>query len=65
MIEDCLMKDPQDRPPHATAVALRLGLGDSETMGLGLGLDWSADSAPPDRLIAEQPSTITLVADLP
>ena len=47
MIEDCLHKDPQQRPPHATAVALRLGLGDNEVMGLGLGLVWSADAMGP------------------
>ena len=47
MIEDCLHKDPQQRPPHATAVALRLGLGDNEVMGLGLGLVWSADDRAP------------------
>jgi serine/threonine protein kinase len=43
VIEDCLAKDPTQRPPHATAVALRLGLGDNETMGLALGLAWSVD----------------------
>ena len=47
MIEDCLQKDPQQRPPHATAVALRLGLGDNEVMGLGLGLVWSANDPGP------------------
>lgn len=41
VIEDCLAKDPEARPPNARAVALRLGLGDNETMGLGLGLAWS------------------------
>src|SRR6478752_1036287 len=30
VIEDCLQKDPQQRPPHATAVALRLAVGDNE-----------------------------------
>ena len=47
VIEDCLQKDPQQRPPHATAVALRLGRGDNEVMGLGLGLVWSADDTSP------------------
>jgi eukaryotic-like serine/threonine-protein kinase len=47
VIEDCLNKDPQQRPLHATAVALRLGLGDNEAMGLGLGLVWSADDTAP------------------
>ncbi len=40
VVEDCLAKDPEQRPPNAHAVALRLGLGDHETMGLGLGLAW-------------------------
>jgi serine/threonine-protein kinase len=55
VIEDCLAKDAEQRPPNARAVALRLGLGDHETMGLGLGLAWSlaedaVDSVPDDRL---------------
>ncbi len=45
VIEDCLAKKPEDRPPNARAVALRLGLGDHETMGLGLGLAWSVAEA--------------------
>ena len=40
VVEDCLAKEPEQRPPNAHAVALRLGLGDHETMGLGLGLAW-------------------------
>jgi serine/threonine-protein kinase len=40
VVEDCLAKDPAQRPPNARAVALRLGLGDHEIMGLGLGLAW-------------------------
>ena len=47
VVEDCLQKDPQKRPPHATAVALRLGLGDNEVMGRGLGLVWSANDPGP------------------
>ncbi len=52
VVEDCLAKDPADRPPNARAVALRLGLGDNETMGLGLGLAWyvhGTDPAGSDR----------------
>ena len=37
VIEDCLSKDPELRPPNARAVALRLGLGDQEIIGLGAG----------------------------
>jgi serine/threonine-protein kinase len=48
VIEDCLEKDPEHRPPNARAVALRLGLGDHETMGLGLGLAWYVGEYQPD-----------------
>jgi eukaryotic-like serine/threonine-protein kinase len=65
VIEDCLLKDPQHRPPHATAVALRLGLGDNEIMGLGLGLAWSVDNTAQERLTTEGPSPDTIVAELP
>ncbi|GAB3591936.1 serine/threonine-protein kinase [Angustibacter peucedani] len=41
VVEDCLAKEPGERPPNARAVALRLGLGDDETLGLALGLAWS------------------------
>ena len=65
MIEDCLHKDPQHRPPHATAVALRLGLGDNEVMGLGLGLAWSTDAVADENLPAEAASPDTIAAELP
>ena len=48
VIEHCLEKDPENRPPNARAVALRLGLGDHETMGLGLGLAWYVGATEPD-----------------
>jgi serine/threonine-protein kinase len=38
VIDDLLAKDPEDRPPNARAVAVRLGLADHEIMGLALGL---------------------------
>ena len=47
VVEDCLAKDPGQRPPNARAVALRLGLGDHEIMGLGLGLAWYVNEAAP------------------
>ena len=62
VIEDCLIKDPLDRPPHATAVALRLGLGDNESLGLALGLSWSPDSTTADEGNAERPSSGALAA---
>jgi eukaryotic-like serine/threonine-protein kinase len=65
VIEDCLNKHPQHRPPHATAVALRLGLGDNEIMGLGLGLAWSVDDTAPNRHTAEHPSPDTILAETP
>ena len=48
VVEDCLAKDPAQRPPNARAVALRLGLGDHEIMGLGLGLAWYVNES--DRI---------------
>jgi serine/threonine protein kinase len=65
VIEDCLCKDPRHRPPHATAIALRLGLGDHETLGLGLGLAWTVGDTHPDRSPGEAPSPDTVVAELP
>jgi serine/threonine-protein kinase len=38
VITDLLAKDPDDRPPNARAVAIRLGLADHEIAGLALGL---------------------------
>ena len=65
MIEDCLHKDPQCRPPHATAIALRLGLGDNEIMGLGLGLAWSAEEHAPSRPTPDDTLPDTIAAELP
>jgi serine/threonine-protein kinase len=64
VIEECLRKDPQHRPPHATAVALRLGLGDHETLGLGLGLAWSVGNTPLDSPTSEGQSPDTTLAEL-
>ena len=40
VVEDCLAKDPAQRPPNARAVALRLGLGDHEIMALASVFWW-------------------------
>jgi eukaryotic-like serine/threonine-protein kinase len=65
VIEECLNKDPHHRPPHATAVALRLGLGDNEIMGLGMGLAWSVDGVPPARRTAERALPDTILSKTP
>ena len=65
VIEDCLHKDPQRRPPHATAIALRLGLGDNEIMGLGLGLAWSADEHAPRLPTPDDTLPDTIASELP
>ncbi|HKX68793.1 MAG TPA: serine/threonine-protein kinase [Intrasporangium sp.] len=46
VIQDCLQKNPADRPPNAAAVAVRLGLGDQEVAGLALGLAQTLVGAP-------------------
>jgi serine/threonine-protein kinase len=38
VVTDLLAKNPEDRPPNALAVAIRLGLADHEITGLALGL---------------------------
>jgi serine/threonine-protein kinase len=65
VIEECLNEDPHHRPPHATAVALRLGLGDNEIMGLGMGLAWSVDGVPPARRTAERALPDTILSKTP
>jgi serine/threonine-protein kinase len=66
VIEDCLSKDPAQRPPNARAVALRLGLGDNEIMGLGLGLAWSVGLGDSEDPVAPAPgSARTVLMDQP
>jgi serine/threonine-protein kinase len=63
VVEDCLAKDPAQRPPNARAVALRLGLGDHEMLGLGLGLAWyvnESDHVSPADLEPEPGDTAVL-----
>ena len=43
LVEDCLRKDPADRPVNARAVAARVGLGEHEMAGLALGLARALD----------------------
>lgn len=38
VVTELLAKNPEDRPPNARAVAIRLGLADHEITGLALGL---------------------------
>jgi serine/threonine-protein kinase len=52
VINDCLEKDPANRPPNAATVAMRLGMGDQELMGLALGLATALNDNP-DELIPE------------
>jgi serine/threonine-protein kinase len=54
VIDDLLAKDPDDRPPNARAVAVRLGLADHEIIGLALGLAQAVygDSTLADEVIA-------------
>lgn len=43
LVEDLLAKDPDNRPPNAMAVAVRLGLADAELSGLAMGLALAVD----------------------
>jgi serine/threonine-protein kinase len=66
VVEDCLAKDPGQRPPNARAVALRLGLGDHEIMGLGLGLAWYVnESGAPTQVGAAAGQADTAVLGMP
>lgn len=48
LINDCLQKDPADRPENARAVAARLGVGENEMAGLDLGLASAMDETAVD-----------------
>jgi serine/threonine-protein kinase len=52
VIEDLLAKNPDDRPPNARAVAIRLGLADHEMVGLNLALarEVYGDEEPDERI---------------
>jgi serine/threonine-protein kinase len=43
LVEDCLQKDPADRPANAREVALRVGINETEMAGLSLGLARALD----------------------
>jgi len=57
VINDCLQKNPADRPPNAAAVAVRLGLGDQEVAGLALGLAQALNGVPDEMLAPEEVPT--------
>jgi serine/threonine-protein kinase len=57
VIDDCLQKNPADRPPNAAAVAVRLGLGDQEVAGLALGLAQALGGVPEDLGAVDQVPT--------
>ena len=57
VIQDCLQKNPADRPPNAAAVAIRLGLGDQEVAGLALGLAQALGGVPEEALDPDQVPT--------
>ena len=38
LVQECLEKEPEKRPPNAAAVAIRLGYGDHELLGMALDL---------------------------
>lgn len=63
LIQDCLEKDPENRPPNAAAVAVRLGLGDHDLIGLALGLatalNGQTDELPADLTAAVDELTPT------
>lgn len=57
LVNDCLQKDPADRPENARAVAARLGVGEHEMAGLDLGLASATDETSLDATAAERPGT--------
>ena len=48
LVNDCLQKNPADRPENARAVAARLGVGEHEMAGLDLGLASATDETSDD-----------------
>ena len=74
VVSDLLAKNPEDRPPNARAVAVRLGLADHEIAGLAIGLARTVygDGDEPDEqvkplsraLLDPAPTMATDVADL-
>jgi serine/threonine protein kinase len=57
LVNDCLQKNPDDRPANARAVAARLGVSEHEMAGLDLGLASATDETSNDATEAERPAT--------
>jgi serine/threonine protein kinase len=57
LVNDCLQKNPADRPENARAVAARLGVGEHEMAGLDLGLASATDETSLDATADEHPDT--------
>ena len=55
VVTDLLAKNPEDRPPNARAVAVRLGLADHEIAGLAIGLARTVygDGDEPDEAVTQ------------
>ncbi|HEV7173217.1 serine/threonine-protein kinase [Pedococcus sp.] len=57
LVNDCLQKNPADRPENARAVAARLGVSEHEMAGLDLGLASATDETSHDAAADERPAT--------
>jgi serine/threonine-protein kinase len=55
LVNDCLQKNPEDRPVNARAVAARLGVSEHEMAGLDLGLASATDETSVDSTADERP----------
>lgn len=65
LINDCLQKDPADRPENARAVAARLGVGENEMAGLDLGLASAMDETAVDDSPGRLPDLVGPTLGMP